>query len=145
MIAVDDRKMGMAQSGRRYPHQHLAAPWRIEFDHLDREWAGFVHRDRRHRARTIPQPRLSSAFCVSCLGPRAYRVADEANRGKWSDNDAYGQINNAIYYLWFDTVVDAWLIESELLDVSAGDPMEIGLGVQSRHLVDRIDDEPVWL
>jgi len=27
-------------------------------------------------------------------------------------------------------VVDAWLIESELLDVSAGDPIEIGLAIE---------------
>jgi len=92
--------------------------------------AGFAHWVGRHPAHAIPQPRLSSAFCVSCLGPRAYRVADEANRGKWSDKDAYGQVNNAIYYLWFDTVVDAWLIELELPDVSAGDPIEIALAIE---------------
>jgi len=46
---------------------------------------------------------------------------------RWSANDAYRQVNNAIYYLWLDTVVDAGLIELELPDVSAGDPIEIAL------------------
>lgn len=48
---------------------------------------------------------------------------------RWLDNDAYGHANNAIYYSWFDTAVNAFLIESGLLDV-AGGPM-IGLVVES--------------
>lgn len=49
---------------------------------------------------------------------------------RWSDNDAYGHVNNAIYYHWFDTAVNAWLIEAGLLDVATGDP--IGLVVETR-------------
>lgn len=37
---------------------------------------------------------------------------------RWLDNDAYGHVNNVVYYLWFDTAVNAWLIENGLLDVS---------------------------
>ena len=48
---------------------------------------------------------------------------------RWSDNDAYGHVNNTVYYGWFDTVVNAWLIEAGLLDVAAGDP--IGLVVET--------------
>ncbi len=48
---------------------------------------------------------------------------------RWSDNDAYGHINNVVYYSWFDTAVNAWLIEQELLDVTAGEP--IGLVVET--------------
>jgi acyl-CoA thioester hydrolase len=33
------------------------------------------------------------------------------------DNDAYGHINNVVYYSWFDTAVNAWLIESGVLDI----------------------------
>lgn len=35
---------------------------------------------------------------------------------RWQDNDAYGHVNNVVYYGWFDTAVNAWLIESGLLD-----------------------------
>ena len=48
---------------------------------------------------------------------------------RWGDNDAYGHVNNTIYYGWFDTAVNAWLIEQDLLDVEAGDP--IGLVVET--------------
>ncbi|SED63346.1 acyl-CoA thioesterase [Streptomyces melanosporofaciens] len=28
---------------------------------------------------------------------------------RWRDNDAYGHINNAVYYEYFDTAVNSWL------------------------------------
>jgi acyl-CoA thioester hydrolase len=61
-------------------------------------------------------------------GREAYRVWREVTT-RWSDNDAYGHVNNTIYYGWFDTAVNAWLIEAGLLDVAAGDP--IGLVVET--------------
>lgn len=48
---------------------------------------------------------------------------------RWSDNDAYGHVNNTIYYQWFDTAVNSWLIEAGLLDIEKGDP--IGLVVET--------------
>ena len=36
---------------------------------------------------------------------------------RWMDNDAYGHVNNVVYYSWFDTVVNAYLIERSVLDV----------------------------
>ena len=48
---------------------------------------------------------------------------------RWSDNDVYGHVNNIVYYGWFDTVVNAWLIEAGLLDVGTSDP--IGLVVET--------------
>ncbi|TMJ12229.1 MAG: acyl-CoA thioesterase [Alphaproteobacteria bacterium] len=62
------------------------------------------------------------------LGREAYRVWRQVTT-RWSDNDAYGHVNNTVYYGWFDTVVNAWLIEAGLLDVAAGDP--IGLVVET--------------
>src|ERR1700676_2071581 len=35
---------------------------------------------------------------------------------RWSDNDPYGHINNAAYYVFFDAAVNAILIEAGLLD-----------------------------
>ena len=55
--------------------------------------------------------------------PRAepHRLADYPHRQpittRWMDNDAYGHINNVVYYSFFDTVVNTFLIESGALDV----------------------------
>jgi acyl-CoA thioester hydrolase len=63
------------------------------------------------------------------LRPRAaYRVWREIGT-RWADNDAYGHVNNIVYYGWFDTAVNAWLVEAGLLDIAAGDP--IGLVVET--------------
>ncbi len=48
---------------------------------------------------------------------------------RWLDNDAYGHVNNVVYYSWFDTAVNAWLIEAGLLDIASGNP--IGLVVET--------------
>ncbi|MEO5612661.1 MAG: thioesterase family protein [Sphingomicrobium sp.] len=44
---------------------------------------------------------------------------------RWADNDAYGHVNNTIYYQWFDSAVNAWLVGQGLLDIAAGDPIAI--------------------
>jgi acyl-CoA thioester hydrolase len=63
------------------------------------------------------------------LRPRAaYRVWRDIGT-RWADNDAYGHVNNVVYYGWFDTAVNAWLVEAGLLDIAAGDP--IGLVVET--------------
>lgn len=33
---------------------------------------------------------------------------------RWSDNDAYGHMNNAAYYTFFDTAVTTWLLQQGL-------------------------------
>jgi len=48
---------------------------------------------------------------------------------RWADNDAYGHVNNTVYYQWFDTAVNSWLVEAGLLDIERGDP--IGLVVET--------------
>lgn len=49
---------------------------------------------------------------------------------RWADNDAYGHVNNTVYYQWFDSAVNAWLIARGLLDIAAGNP--IALVVETR-------------
>ena len=49
---------------------------------------------------------------------------------RWRDNDAYGHVNNVVYYEWFDSAVNAWLVEQGLLDIAHGDP--IALVVETR-------------
>lgn len=48
---------------------------------------------------------------------------------RWHDNDVYGHVNNVVYYGWFDTAVNDWLIDAGLLDIAGGDP--IGLVVET--------------
>jgi len=48
---------------------------------------------------------------------------------RWMDNDAYGHVNNVVYYAYFDTIVNEWLIRQGLLDVENG-PL-IGLVVET--------------
>ena len=48
---------------------------------------------------------------------------------RWMDNDAYGHVNNVVYYQWFDTVVNAHLIENGALDIHHGET--IGLVVET--------------
>ena len=48
---------------------------------------------------------------------------------RWSDNDVYGHVNNVVYYQWFDTVVNEFLIAHGTLDIHDGDA--IGLVVET--------------
>jgi acyl-CoA thioester hydrolase len=49
---------------------------------------------------------------------------------RWMDNDAYGHVNNVVYYSWFDTVVNQYLIANGVLDVEKS-PV-IGLVVETQ-------------
>jgi len=48
---------------------------------------------------------------------------------RWMDNDAYGHVNNVVYYSYFDTVVNRYLIEAGALDIERGGV--IGLVVET--------------
>jgi len=48
---------------------------------------------------------------------------------RWMDNDAYGHLNNVVYYSLFDTVVNRTLIEAGALDIERGEV--IGLVVET--------------
>jgi acyl-CoA thioester hydrolase len=48
---------------------------------------------------------------------------------RWIDNDAYGHVNNVVYYEFFDTVVNGYLIEQGALDITGG--AVIGLVVET--------------
>jgi acyl-CoA thioester hydrolase len=48
---------------------------------------------------------------------------------RWMDNDAYGHVNNVVYYSYFDTVVNTYLIEQGALDIEKS-PV-IGLVVET--------------
>ena len=49
---------------------------------------------------------------------------------RWMDNDVYGHVNNVVYYSFFDTAVNRYLIEAGALDIHHG--AVIGLVVETR-------------
>ncbi|WP_165404189.1 acyl-CoA thioesterase [Egicoccus halophilus] len=69
---------------------------------------------------------------------------------RWQDNDHYGHVNNVVYYAWFDTTVNGYLLDHAGVDtrelaavglvvetgcrylhpVSFPQHLEIGLGVE---------------
>jgi acyl-CoA thioester hydrolase len=49
---------------------------------------------------------------------------------RWMDNDLYGHINNVVYYSFFDTAVNSYLIDRGALDIHAGGGV-IGLVVEA--------------
>jgi acyl-CoA thioester hydrolase len=48
---------------------------------------------------------------------------------RWDDNDVYGHVNNVRYFAFFDTAINAFLIERGGLDIHSGEV--IGLCVES--------------
>ncbi len=50
------------------------------------------------------------------------------------DNDAYGHVNNVVYLSWFDTVVNEYLIRSQVLDPQHGSVVGFVVETQCRYL-----------
>lgn len=48
---------------------------------------------------------------------------------RWMDNDVYGHVNNVVYYSWFDTVINEYLIRVGGLDIHSA-PV-VGFAVDS--------------
>jgi len=49
---------------------------------------------------------------------------------RWNDNDVYGHVNNVVYYAYFDTVINRYLIDQGGLDIDRG--AAIGVCVESQ-------------
>ena len=48
---------------------------------------------------------------------------------RWNDNDVYGHVNNVVYYAYFDTVLNRYLVDEGGLDFMGG-PV-IGIAVET--------------
>ena len=75
-------------------------------------------------------------------GPRLTDTAAETRAGyahltaldtRWMDNDAYGHVNNVVYYSYFDTAVNRWLIERGLLDVATSPAIGVVVETACRY------------
>jgi acyl-CoA thioester hydrolase len=40
---------------------------------------------------------------------------------RWLDVDVYGHVNNVVYYAYFDTVINGYLVDAGVLDPQIGD------------------------
>ena len=49
---------------------------------------------------------------------------------RWADNDVYGHVNNVVYYSYFDTVVNQYLVEQGALNIEKS--AVIGLVVETQ-------------
>ncbi|MFV0643896.1 MAG: acyl-CoA thioesterase [Sphingomonadaceae bacterium] len=58
---------------------------------------------------------------VYCFSHRVYT--------RWMDNDVYHHVNNVIYYSWFDSAVNSFLMEKGLLNIE--NSQIVGLVVES--------------
>ena len=64
---------------------------------------------------------------------RADFVAFEEIHSRWMDNDAYGHINNVVYYSFFDTAVNRYLIERKVLDVLKSEAIGFVIETQCKY------------
>ena len=81
---------------------------------------------------TKPQPEARSAY-------RAFRTIAT----RWMDNDAYGHVNNVVYYSWFDSAVNAYLIERGVLDIHQGETIGLVIETQCNYFASLAFPEPV--
>jgi acyl-CoA thioester hydrolase len=52
---------------------------------------------------------------------------------RWHDNDIYGHVNNVVYYAFFDTAVNQFLIERRVLDPVSSTAIGVVVETQCRY------------
>jgi acyl-CoA thioester hydrolase len=52
---------------------------------------------------------------------------------RWLDNDVYGHVNNVVYYSYFDTVVNQYLIGQGVLDIAGSQVIGLVVETQCRY------------
>jgi acyl-CoA thioester hydrolase len=62
---------------------------------------------------------------------------------RWKDNDIYGHVNNVEYYSYFDTVINAWLVERGGLDIQRGGTIGVCAESGCRFLAGAAFPEPI--
>lgn len=62
---------------------------------------------------------------------------------RWMDNDVYGHVNNVVYYSWFDTAVNGYLIESGAIDIHAGEVIGLVVETQCNYFAPLAFPDPV--
>ena len=90
-----------------------------------------------------PSSPAASAAARPTPHPRsAYRVFRPIST-RWADNDVYGHVNNVVYYSWFDTAVNAHLIDQGVLDIHAGATIGLVIETQCNYFAPLAFPQPV--
>ena len=66
--------------------------------------------------------------------PRSAYRAFRPITTRWMDNDVYGHVNNVVYYSYFDTVINEYLIREGGLDIHDGSVVGYCVESQCRYL-----------
>lgn len=53
---------------------------------------------------------------------------------RWNDNDSYGHVNNVVYYSYFDSAVNRYLIEQGELNIHSSDVVAFVVSSQCHYL-----------
>lgn len=62
---------------------------------------------------------------------------------RWMDNDVYGHVNNVVYYSYFDTVVNAYLIGQGVLNPEHSDTIGLVIETQCNYFAPLSFPDPV--
>jgi acyl-CoA thioester hydrolase len=81
---------------------------------------------------STPQPR-PAATDRAAPGPGDFPVHRRIST-RWADNDIYGHVNNVVYYAFFDTAVNGWLIEATGTDIREEPAIGIVAETSCRYL-----------
>jgi acyl-CoA thioester hydrolase len=57
--------------------------------------------------------------------PRSRYLAFIELTTRWMDNDAYRHVNNVVYYSFFDTAVNQYMLAQGVLDLEAGETVSL--------------------
>ena len=90
------------------------------------------------------RPMLSSPSPRPQALPRSHYRAFRAIGTRWADNDVYGHVNNVVYYSWFDTAVNAHLIEAGALDIHHGEVIGLVIETQCNYFAPLAFPQTVW-
>jgi acyl-CoA thioester hydrolase len=53
---------------------------------------------------------------------------------RWNDNDVYGHVNNVVFYSYFDTIINRWLIGEGGLEPATSEVIGLCVESQCRYL-----------
>ena len=69
----------------------------------------------------------------------------EAIGTRWMDNDAYGHVNNVVYYSWFDTAVNRFLITQGVLDIEQGAVIGLVIETHCNYFASVAFPDQIWV
>ena len=82
-------------------------------------------------------------------------LPDEPERGdfpvlrvqptRWHDNDHYGHVNNVVYYAYFDTAVNGYLLETTGTDIRELDAVGLVVETGCRYLAPVSFPDELWV